>query len=67
MNGQSTLFWGCTCGENKILFIGRTDAEAEASIFWLSDVKSQLIRKDSGAGKNRGQEEKGVAEGEMFR
>ena len=67
MNGQSTFFWGYTSGENKILFIGRTDAEAEAPIFWLSDVKSQLIRKDPGAGKNRGQEEKGVAEDDMFR
>ena len=52
MNGQSTFFWGYTSGENKILFIGRTDAEAEAPIFWLSDVKSQLIRKDPDAGKD---------------
>ena len=29
----------------------RTDAEAEAPILWLSDVKSRLIGKDPGAGK----------------
>ena len=40
------------------IFIGRSDAEAEA-ILWLSDVKSWLIRKDPGGGKNWGQEEKG--------
>ena len=45
------FFW-CTCGENKILFIGRTDAEAEAPIFWLSNVKSRLIRKNPYAGKD---------------
>ena len=26
-------------------FVGRTDAEAEASVFWLSDVNSQHIEK----------------------
>ena len=31
---------------------GRTDAEAEAPILWLSDVKSQLIGKDPDAGKD---------------
>ena len=40
------------------IFIGRTDAEAEA-ILWLSDVRSWLIRKDPDGGKNWGQEEKG--------
>ena len=33
------------------LFIGRTDAEAEAPIFWPPDAKNQLIGKDSDAGK----------------
>ena len=32
------------------VFIGRTDAEAP--IFWPSDMKSQLIRKDPEAGKD---------------
>ena len=33
-------------------FIGRTDVEAETSIFWPSDVKSQLILKAPDAGKD---------------
>ena len=40
------------------------DAEAEAPL-WLPDVKSQLIGKDPDAGKDWGQEEKGVTEDEM--
>ena len=31
---------------------GRTDAEAEAPIFWPFDVKSQLTGKDPDAGKD---------------
>ena len=34
------------------IFTGRTDAEAEAPIFWSPDAKSQLIGKDTGAGKD---------------
>jgi len=41
------------------------DTEAEAPILWPPDVKSQLIGKDSDAGKDRGQKEKGVTEDEM--
>ena len=33
------------------IFIGRTDAETEAPIFWPPVVKSRLIRKDPDAGK----------------
>ena len=33
------------------IFIGKTDAQAEAPILWPSDAKSQLIRKDPDAGK----------------
>ena len=33
------------------IFIGRTDAEAEAPILWPPDRKSRLIGKDSDAGK----------------
>ena len=36
------------------IVIGRTDAEAEAPILWLPDVKSQLIGKDPDAGKIEG-------------
>ena len=41
------------------------DAEAEALILWPSDAKSQLLRKDSNAGKDWRQEEKGMTENEM--
>ena len=47
--------------------IGKTDAEAEAPIFWPPDMKSQLIWKDSEAGKDWGQKEKGAAEDEVVR
>ena len=47
------------------IFIGRTDAEAEAPILWPSDVKSWLLRKDpADAGKDWRQEEKGMTEDE---
>ena len=49
------------------MFIGRTVAEADASILWLLDAKSRLIGKDSDAGRDWGQEEKGTTEDEMTR
>ena len=49
------------------IFIGRTDAETDAPILWPPDAKSQLIGKDPDAGKDWGQEEKGVTEDEMVR
>ena len=52
-------------GNQAWIFIGRTDAGAEAPILWPPDAKSQLIGKDSDAGKDWGQEEKGVTEDEM--
>ena len=52
-------------GNQSCIFIGRTDAEAEAPILWLSDVKNWLFGKDPGAGKSGGQEEKGTTEVEM--
>ena len=39
-------------GNQPLIFIGRTDAETEALIVWLPDVKSRLIRKDPKAGKD---------------
>ena len=39
-------------GAQSWVFIGRTDAEAEAPILWSSDVKSQLTGKDPDAGKD---------------
>ena len=53
-------------GNQPWIFIGRTDADAEAPILWPPDVNSQLSAKDSDAGKDWGQEEKGVEEVEMF-
>ena len=52
-------------GNQSWIFIARTDTEAEASILWPPDVKSQLIWKDPDAGKDWGQEEKGMTEDEM--
>ena len=46
-------------------FIGRTDAEAETPIFWPPNVKSWLTWKDSDAGRDWGQKEKGTTEDEM--
>ena len=44
------------------IFIGRTDAEAEAPILWPPDAKSQLMRRDPDAGKDWRQEEKGATD-----
>ena len=44
------------------MFIGRTDAEAETPILWPPYVKNLLIGKDSYAGRDWGQEEKGTSE-----
>ena len=52
-------------GVQSWVFIGRTDVEAETPIFWPPDVKSWLIWKDPDAGKDWGQEEKGMTEDEM--
>ena len=41
------------------------DAEAEVPILCPPDVKSQLTRKDPDAGRDWGQEEKGMTEDEM--
>ena len=41
-------------GNQSWIFIGRTDIEAEAPIFWPPDVKSQIIGKDTDAGKDEG-------------
>ena len=53
-------------GNQPCIFIGRTDNEAEAPIIWPPDEKSQLTGKDPDAGKDWGQEEKGVTEDEMI-
>ena len=50
-------------GNQSWIFIGKTDAEA--LVFWLPDAKKWLIGKDLDAGKDCGQEEKGVTEDGM--
>ena len=47
------------------IFIGRTDAEAEAPVLWPTVAKSWLTGKDPDAGKDWKQEEKGMTEDEM--
>ena len=39
-------------GNQSWIFTGKTDTEADAPKLWSPDVKSQLIGKDPGAGKN---------------
>ena len=41
------------------IFIGSTDAKAEAPILWPPDVNNWLVGKDPDSGKDWGQEEKG--------
>ena len=52
-------------GDKSWVFTGRTDAEAETPMLWPPLAKSGLTRKDPDAGRDRGQEEKGVTEDEM--
>ena len=44
---------------------GGNDAEAETPVLWPPHAKSGLIGKDSDAGRDWGQEEKGTTEDEM--
>ena len=52
-------------GNQPWIFICRADDGTEAPILWLPDMKSLLIRKALDAGKDWGQEEKGMAEDEV--
>ena len=54
-------------GDQSLVFIGRTYVEAEPLILWPSYAKSWLIWKDPDAGKDWGQEKKGMTEDEMAR
>ena len=63
--GSKEIKPGIPKGNQPWIFLGRTDAEAEAPIFWLPDVKSRLTGKDPDAGRDWGQEEKGMTEDEM--
>ena len=52
-------------GDQSWVFIGRIDAKAETPILWPPDAKSCLIGKDSDAGRDWEQEEKGTTEDEI--
>ena len=52
-------------GDQPWDFFGRNDAEAETPVLWPPHAKDQLIGKDSDAGRDLGQEEKGTTEDEM--
>ena len=56
VNPKGNQFW---------IFLGRTNAEAEAPILWQPDAKSQLIGKVPDAWKDWGQKEKGEKDDEM--
>ena len=52
-------------GNQSWILVGRTDAKAETPILWPPHAKIWLIGKDSDAGRDWGQEEKGMTENEM--
>ena len=52
-------------GDQSWVFIGKTDVEAKTPILWPPDAKSWLIWKNPDAGKDWGQEEKGMTEDKM--
>ena len=51
-------------GHQSWVFLGRNDAKAETPVQWPPHMKSWLIGKDSAAGRDWGQEEKGTTEDE---
>ena len=51
--------------DQSCVFFGRNDAKAGTPIFWPPDTKSSLTGKESDAGRDWGQEEKGMTEDEM--
>ena len=65
--------WWCLCVKSSLVlllwqpwdFFGRNDVKAETPVLWPPHVKSWLIGKDSDAGRDGGQEEKGMTEDEM--
>ena len=52
-------------GDQPWDFFGSNDPKAETPVLWPPDEKSCLIGKDSDAGRDWGQEEKGMTEDEM--
>ena len=56
VNPKGNQFW---------MFIRRTDADAETPVLWPPDAKNWLAGRDPDAGRDWGQEEKGVTEDEV--
>ena len=54
-------------GDQPWDFFGRNDAKAETQVLWPPHAMSWLIGKDSDAGRDWGQEEKGTTEDGMAR
>ena len=52
-------------GDQSWVFIGRTGAEAETPVLWPTYAESWLTGKYPDAGRDWGQEEKGMTEDEM--
>ena len=52
-------------GDHSWDFFGRNDTKAETPVLWPPHAKSGLIGKDSDAGRDWGQKEKGTTEDEM--
>ena len=52
-------------GGQSWMFFGRNDAKAETPVLWPPDAKGWLIGKDTDAGEDWGQEEKGMTENEI--
>ena len=52
-------------GDQPWDFFGRNDAKAETPVLWQTHAKSCLTGKDSDAGRDWGQEEKGTTEDEI--
>ena len=52
-------------GNELWIFIGRTDAEVGAPVFWPPDLRSQLFGKDPDTGKDWRLEEEGATEDEL--
>ena len=52
-------------GDQSWVFIGRTNSKAETPVLWPPHAKSWLIGKDPNAGRDWGQEEKGMTEDEI--
>ena len=52
-------------GDQPWVFYGRNDVKAETPVLWPPHAKSWLIGKNSDAGRDWGQEEKGTTEDDM--